>query len=103
MINEMEMQGSNGHSANLVFAFLTGASVGIAAGLLLAPRPGKESREQLRDYLQKTGKRIQSAAQKSAGIAREAASRLRETVSDAGKELASSAAEGNRQPGFRKS
>lgn len=81
MINETEMPGSNGHSANLMFAFLTGTSIGVAAGLLLAPRTGKESREQLRDYFQKAGKKIQSAAQKSAGMAREAASRLRETAS----------------------
>ena len=93
MINEMEMRGSggNGHSANLMFAFLTGASIGAAAGLLLAPRTGRESREQLRGYLKKTQEKLQSAAQKSAGIAREAVSHLREEVSS------------DRRPGFRKS
>lgn len=80
MINETEMRGfnGNGHAANLMFAFLTGASIGAAAGLLLAPRTGRESREQLRGYLKKTQERLQSAAHKSAGMAREAASRLRE-------------------------
>ena len=35
---------------NVVF-FLVGAAVGAAAGLLLAPKSGKETREQLADWL----------------------------------------------------
>ncbi len=36
--------------SNVVF-FLLGAAVGAAAGLLLAPKSGKETREQLADWL----------------------------------------------------
>ncbi|GEM_PF-3142856 len=92
MINELETRGFNGGgSTNMMFAFLAGASFGAAAGLLLAPRAGKESREQLRDYFEKTRGKLQTAARKSAGMAREAVSHLREEVSL------------DRQPGFRKS
>lgn len=36
--------------SNVIF-FLLGAAVGAAAGLLLAPKSGKETREQLGDWL----------------------------------------------------
>ncbi len=73
MINELETRGFNGGgSTNVMFAFLAGASLGAAAGLLLAPRAGKESWEKLK-----------TAAQKSAGMARETASRVRGAMSDA--------------------
>ena len=81
MINELETRGFNGGgSANMMFVFLAGASLGAAAGLLLAPRAGQESWQKLR-----------TAAQKSAAMAREAVSLLREEISS------------DRQPGFRKS
>ncbi len=32
------------------WAFVLGSAIGVAAGLLLAPRPGRESRQRLREY-----------------------------------------------------
>lgn len=94
MINEMEGRESSGQAATLMFAFITGASLGTAAGLLLAPRTGRESRDQLRDYFQKTREKLRDMGQGS-GFARattkvgEAASEAMETVSGRGEQRAS--------------
>lgn len=84
MINETEMtRGSNnGHGANLMFAFLTGASIGAAAGLLLAPCTGRESRGQVRNYFQKTREKLRSAVRESSGRVRETASRVGSAAAD---------------------
>ncbi|MFA6319183.1 MAG: YtxH domain-containing protein [Elusimicrobiota bacterium] len=42
---------ANNDNGNGLTMFLFGAVVGAAAGLLLAPRPGSETREQLGDWL----------------------------------------------------
>ena len=94
MINDTDQHGFNGGS-NLLFAFLTGASIGAAAGLLLAPRTGKESREQLRGYFQKTRERMENVAREGAGMAREAVSRFREAGVEAAEEIASSSMRGS--------
>ena len=45
------MADDRGSSSAAVFlAFLSGAALGAVAALLLAPQPGRESREQLRGY-----------------------------------------------------
>ena len=90
MINDAELREAGGNTMGIMFAFLTGASLGVAAGLLLAPRTGKESREQLRDYWQKTREKVENAAREGAGMAREAVSKFRETATDAAEEIASS-------------
>ncbi len=64
VMNNAEKNG--GASASLMFAFCGGALVGTAAGLLLAPKTGRESRAQLKGYLQKTKDRVQNLAQHSA-------------------------------------
>jgi len=44
------MADNHGSAAGVVLAFLSGAALGAVAGLLLAPRSGRDSRELLRDY-----------------------------------------------------
>ena len=43
---------ANDNSGESVLAFLLGGIAGIAAGLLLAPKTGEETREQVGDWLQ---------------------------------------------------
>ena len=46
-----------------------GVAVGAAAGLLLAPKSGKETREDIKDYAEKVGKSVTDIAHRSkAGI-----------------------------------
>ena len=42
---------ANDERGNGIFYFLTGAAVGAALGVLLAPRSGRETREELGDWL----------------------------------------------------
>lgn len=46
-------------------AFLTGALIGAAAGLLLAPRSGRETREQLRGYARRAEEGVRDLADKA--------------------------------------
>ena len=84
MINETEAERAfNGNgSTSMMFAFLTGASIGAAAGLLLAPRPGRESRDQLRTYVRKTGEKFRAMGRQSAEWAEQAAGRMGEAATD---------------------
>ena len=43
------MNDSRNDGAALLLAFLAGAIVGVGVGLLVAPRPGKETRERISD------------------------------------------------------
>ena len=73
---EFEERGSAG---NLLAVFISGAAVGAVAGILLAPRTGRESRERLQGYLRKTGDNLREfgqkagqAFQKTASVAKDA-------------------------------
>jgi gas vesicle protein len=46
-------------------AFLTGALIGAAAALLLAPRSGRETREQLRGYARRAEEGVRDLADKA--------------------------------------
>lgn len=56
---------NNPAGAGALLIFLAGASLGAAAALLLAPRPGSESRRLLRDYVQRTQQKVQEAVRMS--------------------------------------
>ena len=51
---ETETQ-TDGGLSGYMYAFLGGAAIGAVAALLLAPRSGRESREQIRAYARRTG------------------------------------------------
>ncbi len=51
--------------AAVLLAFLSGAALGAVAGLLLAPQPGRESREQLRRYARRTEETLRDLAGKA--------------------------------------
>lgn len=59
------MSSSNDNAAAAVIAFVSGAVIGAAAALLLAPAPGREVREKLSDLKE-------SASEKMKRLAREA-------------------------------
>jgi gas vesicle protein len=59
------MSTNNNNAAAAVIAFVSGAVIGVAAALLLAPAPGREVREKLSDL-------GESAADKMKRLAREA-------------------------------
>ena len=43
---------------NFLFAFITGAAVGAACGILMAPEKGSETREKIAEALKKRGIRL---------------------------------------------
>jgi gas vesicle protein len=53
-------------SGVVVLAFLSGALLGAAAAILLAPQAGQESREQLRTYARRTGENLGEVADEAA-------------------------------------
>lgn len=69
-------------SAGVLLAFLSGAALGTVAALLLAPRAGQESREQLRGY----ARRAEGNLRDLAGLAGETV----EEVVEEGKEFVDS-------------
>ncbi|MDN5940604.1 MAG: YtxH domain-containing protein [Nitrospira sp.] len=69
-------------SAGVLLAFLSGAALGTVAALLLAPRAGQESRDQLRGY----ARRAEGNLRDLAGLAGETV----EEVVEEGKEFVDS-------------
>lgn len=63
----------------VVLGFLTGAALGSAAGLLLAPKSGRETREMLNEELNTLKKDLESAA---ADKLKESRKTYNETVKD---------------------
>lgn len=66
-----------------IFAFLLGAGLGVAAGLLLAPQKGEELREDLADQLDKGTRRVRAAGRAVGRRAQELADDVQQTVSEA--------------------
>jgi gas vesicle protein len=78
-----EKSASHSHTSAGILAFLVGAGAGLAAGILFAPRQGRETREQLKVRADRARQRLQSAARKE-----------KEMVGDAVDSLKQAAAEG---------
>lgn len=49
----------------VTLAFITGAVVGAAAGILFAPQSGRQSRDRLRQYFKKTGENFRHFAEEA--------------------------------------
>ncbi len=52
------MEREDGNVEGLIVAFLGGVLIGAAAGLLLAPKSGREARATLRDYAQRAEEEV---------------------------------------------
>jgi gas vesicle protein len=62
-------------SSHILLAFLGGAAAGAAVALLTAPRSGRETREQISDYLEagkEKTRQLPGAVKAAGGAAREA-------------------------------
>lgn len=67
------------NSGEGVLAFLIGGALGVAAGLLLAPRSGAETRERLADWLEENREKTNEALEH----AREAVGEKKEKIAAA--------------------
>jgi gas vesicle protein len=65
------------------FAFLLGASLGVVAGMLLAPKSGEELREDLGDRLNEGAHRVRTAGRTVSRRAQDMANQVQRSVSDA--------------------
>ena len=74
-----------GSGAATALAFLMGAGAGIAAGLLFAPREGRETREQLRTKARETRVKMQENMQKQKDGVSDAVDSAKQAVNE-GKE-----------------
>jgi len=63
-------------------AFFLGATLGLVAGVLLAPKAGEGLRDELNDRLDEGARRIRTAAKNAARRAQEMASEAQEGVSE---------------------
>lgn len=59
------MSSSNDNAAAAVIAFASGAVIGVAAALLLAPGPGREMREKLSDLGETAAERVKRLAREA--------------------------------------
>jgi len=59
------MSTNNDNAAAAVIAFVSGAVIGAAAALLLAPAPGREVREKLSDLGETTAERVKRLAREA--------------------------------------
>lgn len=71
-----------GSKWNTFFAFVVGATLGVVAGMLLAPKSGEELREDLTDQLNEGAHRVRAASRSVARRAAEMANQVHESVSD---------------------
>lgn len=64
----MEENGASNHKT-MTLLFIGGAVLGAVAGMLFAPKPGEETRKEIKDYASKVKGEVVDAAQRTkAGI-----------------------------------
>lgn len=73
-----EAAAAAGPGTSILLAFFGGVVMGAAAGILLAPRPGQESRERLRNYIRKTQDDFRSMTRRAEKTAERAADKAAE-------------------------
>lgn len=92
----MADEGNGCGAGNIILAFLAGAAIGGAIGLLTAPRSGKETRAKIREGAEELGQRLQHIVAEAESMIQQAVEEGRDTlrekqelvsaVVDAGKE-----------------
>lgn len=68
--------------AAVVLGFLGGAAVGAVAAFLMAPQPGRESREQLKAYARRAGENLREATDKAGHTWQTAVEKSRDVVQE---------------------
>jgi gas vesicle protein len=63
-------------------AFVTGGLAGAAVALLLAPQPGRESREQVRGYARRAEEHVHELTEKATQVLDQAVDKGREFIKD---------------------
>jgi gas vesicle protein len=76
------MSDSNG-GFKVFMSFITGAALGAIFGLLFAPKPGKELREDLREFSDKLAEDAKAEYVKMSAKARDAGARAKSAVDEA--------------------
>src|SRR4051794_14845955 len=71
-----------GSGGAIVLAFLGGAAVGAITAFLMAPQSGRESREQLKAYAQRTAESLRDATDKAGDTWQTAMEKGREVVQE---------------------
>lgn len=74
-----EMRGGMGSTT----AFLCGVAFGAVAGMLMAPQPGKETRDQLRDQAEKAAQRLREGTQNAKNTAVKTADAVGRSIGNA--------------------
>ena len=68
-LSEPARQSEDGRTTGmLLWAFVGGMTVGAVAALLLAPQPGRASRDQLRHYARRAEDHIRDVAERAAAV-----------------------------------
>jgi gas vesicle protein len=67
-------------SASVLLGFLSGAALGAMAALLLAPRPGRESRDMLRGYAKRAEETLRDLAGEAGHTLEQAVEQGREFI-----------------------
>lgn len=67
-------------SGSFVAGFIVGAIVGAILGLFLAPRPGEETRQLVKEKLEDVKERVSGAARKAGGIVAEITKKAQEKI-----------------------
>lgn len=70
-------------AGSVALAFLSGALLGAVTAFLLAPQPGRESRERLMGYARRTGEDLREIREKATDTWDEVVSKGREFIEEA--------------------
>ena len=69
-------------AGGFVVAFLSGAAIGAVAGILLAPKTGRESRQQLGKYLKKTQDNVRQFGQQAGDAINSAVAKTKDALEE---------------------
>lgn len=78
----MERQSSECSGASIALVFLSGAIVGAIAGVLFAPKSGKETRRTIKDYADRTEEELIEKAEEARAALDETIERGRQFVAE---------------------
>ena len=74
---------SGASAGSVALAFLSGALLGAVAALLLAPQPGRESRERIMGYARRTSEDLREFSEKATETLQDVVEKGREIIDEA--------------------